>query len=347
MDRVDEMDQMSESDQLSESDQMSEPDPRDERDQMELIQQFYHTPEDLLKRPIVPIYFAPTHIIPFPLPTQQDIDRSTDVIHNGYGYKVARVFQHFAVKYGENVDAMEGRNMVFVRDNKDIPVPRVYAIYYEEDKTYIVMEYIEGKSLRAEWPILSGEQRDAILAKLRVYMDRLSMIPCYSNTYFGGLFGRTLPCAVYHKTKDIGFMIGPFSNEQDFNEAMLARCAYDDNPADRVNFHRHSLSFLGPHETRFTHDAFRRQHIKVRKIPQTTGNGLSDDQCDYEVTIMGWKRAGWYPSYWEYCSAQRFADIEEDDWSLLLDRILDPYPEEYRVMERLRADLWPRVGLPL
>ncbi|KAI9776306.1 MAG: hypothetical protein M1839_000467 [Geoglossum umbratile] len=335
-------------DEEDEMDEMRDIEPRDDRDQMDIIQGFYYKTDEFLERPIVPLYFAPTHLIPFPLPTQQDIDKSTDVIcGTGYEQKVVRVSERFAVKYGKYVDPMEGTNMIFVKDNNTgIPVPRVYAIYSEGDITYIVMEYIEGKTLEAEWDTLSKVQRNAILAKLRGYMNRLRAIRCYSKTYFGSLYGAPLPSARHLQPKEVGHMLGPFSNEQDFNnDAILKRLVYDLATANSVGYFGENLGYMEPHETRFTHDAFRRRNIRVRRVPKTR-NGQSDED-DFEITIMGWSRAGWYPSYWEYCSAMNYADIEETDWASVLDKIFEPYPEELRVMQMIRSELMGRKGLPL
>lgn len=61
--------------------------------------------------------------------------------------------QHFVVKFGRGVNLMEGENMLFVRENKNIHVPRVYALYTrpESGKSFIVIERTIGQTLLSAW----------------------------------------------------------------------------------------------------------------------------------------------------------------------------------------------------
>lgn len=59
------------------------------------------------------------------------------------------------MKFGRNVRPIEANNMLYVAKHTTIPVPRVYAIYQRKENkktiTYILMEYIPGKSLVDLW----------------------------------------------------------------------------------------------------------------------------------------------------------------------------------------------------
>ncbi|KAJ0140963.1 Uncharacterized protein HZ326_16162 [Fusarium oxysporum f. sp. albedinis] len=63
--------------------------------------------------------------------------------------------QRFIMKFGRNVRPIEANNMLYVAKHTTIPVPRVYAIYQRKENkktiTYILMEYIPGKSLVDLW----------------------------------------------------------------------------------------------------------------------------------------------------------------------------------------------------
>jgi hypothetical protein len=60
------------------------------------------------------------------------------------------------VKFGLGVKLIKGENMSFVRENTNVPVPRVYALYSDSKtgKNYIVEERIIGQSLLSVWPQL-------------------------------------------------------------------------------------------------------------------------------------------------------------------------------------------------
>ena len=53
------------------------------------------------------------------------------------------------MKFGLGVNLIEGENMLFVRENTNIPVLQVYALYSDRNtgKNYIIMERIIGESL--------------------------------------------------------------------------------------------------------------------------------------------------------------------------------------------------------
>lgn len=65
------------------------------------------------------------------------------------GRRIVGVGQHFVVKFGLGIDLIEGENMLFVRENTDTPVPRVFALYSDPKtgKNFIVMERILGQTL--------------------------------------------------------------------------------------------------------------------------------------------------------------------------------------------------------
>jgi len=70
-------------------------------------------------------------------------------------------------------------------------------------------------------------------------------------------------------------------------------------------------------------------------------NGEVDDlhAADLRVSLVDWEKAGWYPSYWEYCAAS-WAFRFDDDWSEYLEKVLDPWPTEYAWLHIIRNELW-------
>jgi aminoglycoside phosphotransferase len=52
------------------------------------------------------------------------------------------------------------------------------------------------------------------------------------------------------------------------------------------------------------------------------------------VGIVDWETAGWYPSYWEYTTAQQ-VNPQNSFWVHEIDKFLQPMPEEL-AMERIR-----------
>lgn len=87
--------------------------------------------------------------LPCPLPTDDEIENAPDISMEYGGRRIVAVVQHFVVKFGLGVNPMEGENMLFVRDNTNIRVPRVYALYTNpvSGKHFIIIERIIGQTL--------------------------------------------------------------------------------------------------------------------------------------------------------------------------------------------------------
>ncbi|KZF25289.1 hypothetical protein L228DRAFT_236404 [Xylona heveae TC161] len=54
------------------------------------------------------------------------------------------------------------------------------------------------------------------------------------------------------------------------------------------------------------------------------------------VGVLGWKAAGWYPEYWEYSNAA-IRSCWFPEWFELVQHVLQRYPTEYVVMDKLRG----------
>ena len=110
----------------------------------------------------IPFYAAD---LPCPLPTDSEIENAPDISLEYGGRRVVGIGHHFVVKFGQGVDLAEGENMLFVRENTNICVPRVYALYSDTKtgKSFIVMERIIGETLLAAWPHLTPIDKTHIL----------------------------------------------------------------------------------------------------------------------------------------------------------------------------------------
>jgi hypothetical protein len=139
----------------------------------------------MASRPTLP-YFAPTHLLPAPLPTVAEILASQRILST-LRATVVVVGDHFVVKYGTIVHLQEGENMLFIRKSTSIPVLTVYALFndHETGMNFIVQKYILGKTLEGLWRSLETVEKEALVLQLRRYMDELRSIP--SPGYYGGI----------------------------------------------------------------------------------------------------------------------------------------------------------------
>ncbi|BDD57415.1 hypothetical protein MPDQ_005536 [Monascus purpureus] len=274
--------------------------------------------------------------IPSPLPTDAEIEDAPDISLVYGGRRVVQVGHHFVVKFGKGVDLMEGENMLFVRAKTKVPVPRVFALYSnpETGKKFIVMERIIGQTLLSVWPQLSSPEKELISNTLRTYFDELRQLP--PPNYYGSIDKRHLLDEIFWTREVDPSINGPFASEMALNEGMARKYIYNGAPHYRAEFYRRCFPhILRDHKPTFTHGDFQRKNIMIQNEPKTdTANDPKP-----RLVILDWEKAGWYPSYWEYCLAI-CALRYDNDWCLWIDRVLEPFVAEGAWIQALRLELW-------
>lgn len=82
------------------------------------------------------------------LSTTEEIRASTTVLHNRYGSQAVAVNEQIVAKYGSSIDFLDGQALLYLeRHVPDVPAPRLYAMYYDSDQLFIVMQRIPGERL--------------------------------------------------------------------------------------------------------------------------------------------------------------------------------------------------------
>ncbi|KAJ5358719.1 phosphotransferase enzyme family protein [Penicillium cataractarum] len=222
--------------------------------------------------------------------------------------------------------------MLFVRENTNIPIPRVFALYSdpETSKNYIVIERIIGQTLLSAWPQLSTLEKQRITSDLRRYWDDLRPLP--SPEYYGSVGKRPLLDEIFWTPQPDPLINGPFGSIEDLNEAMIRKYAYNGGSTYRAEYLRKCfpLVFNDP-KAAFTHGDLQRKNIMIREKRQGSD--------EVSLVLIDWEKSGWYPRYWEYCLAV-CALRWDDDWSLWIDRIITPFVAEAAWLQALRLELW-------
>ena len=294
----------------------------------------YHltsTESTMAARPTLP-YFAPAALLPAPLPTVAEILASKRRISAYYEAPVVRIGDHYAVKYGKGTSLQEGENMLFVQQSTSIPVPKVYALFHDKatKNDFIVMDYIPGRELKAVWDELSTAEKRTISLQLRRNLDELRSIP--SPGYYGGIWRQVIRDFYFTDTESIRphpepELSGPKETEEQWAEAMwqcLKKVVMVTGERELAMFRRHYHAIFKGHKPVFTHANL------------FTGNIMLKE--DGTVVIIDWERAGWYPSFWEYCCTILLVR-HEDDWGEWVHEILDTYVGELGWMAHHRTTL--------
>ncbi|KAI0185726.1 kinase-like domain-containing protein [Xylaria flabelliformis] len=256
-------------------------------------------------------YFAPSHVLPAPLPTLDEVLSSNDYLRppinfDGRKLCVVRIGEHFVAKYGQFVRCIEAENMLYVKQHTTIPVPKVYAIYTFDEKTMIIMEFIEGKTLDSS--IMSPQEFDAVGEQLRDQLNQLRQIP--APDWYGSIGRRPL------LDVNSGRQYGPFDNisdmiEKNFDQEFGGGGSIKKFAQIKISFQTTLESVataLGHAYPVFSHGDLHGRNILIQP------NGTP---C-----IIDYELAGFYPSYHERLNSEQLASQLN---------FLDEYPRELQI----------------
>ncbi|GAM90489.1 hypothetical protein ANO11243_085330 [Dothideomycetidae sp. 11243] len=224
---------------------------------------------------------------------------------------------------------LEGKNLRFVKEHFNIPVPDVYAAFTDlnDGMKYVVMEFIEGETLDAIWPGLSPAERANVINQIKSYLLELRKLP--SHGYIGCIDG----------TRNWGPLFGfprkslkPFASEQEMGESVMQTIAgvrkITGEPARSESFLRIIRSTIMPtfqgHEIYFTHGDLQPRNIIVTR--------KSDVPNDLTVTIIDWESASWAPEYREYTIAMTTPEMKSM-WTEVVAEAFQEYRVEYLTMQ--------------
>ncbi|PFH55019.1 hypothetical protein XA68_11038 [Ophiocordyceps unilateralis] len=289
-------------------------------------------------------WFRDRNELPARLPTRVQIETATTEfpsIYDASSRRTVLVNENFVVKYGPAVFENEGHALLLVESYPDIPAPRLYAMYREEGKLYIIMEFIAGLRLSDVWQRLSEEEKSTVVSQLRLAFETLRSIP--SPGYFGGVSGGPLPHRYFFSLDSDPQVTGPFSAEEDLCRALVLRSAKNWESWGRRGwmtdfFARHLPTTLRGHDSVLTHSDFQRKNILIKEYSSMANPGSVPQKHLHLAAILDWESAGWYPSYWGYALCFAYFDWS-DDWPEKVERILEPYVNESALMRILVQDL--------
>ncbi|OIW22755.1 kinase-like protein [Coniochaeta ligniaria NRRL 30616] len=284
--------------------------------------------------PIDILFCVPSDALPRPLPSPEDVESCPDVLQDSVSRRTVRVCDCYVVKHGVEVQPIEGKNMVFVKEHTEISVPRLFAVFQKPIRpgsevlsTFIVMENIPGATLQSQWPVLTDDEKGSIARQLRNNLDMLREIP--SPGYFGALGKEKLSDNVFWTDEDISSINGPFATSEELVNGLVQRYIRDggERMLHKAAYYARVLpGIFQADRSVFTHNDLQPKNIIIRP--------------DGKVAIVDWAAAGWYPPYWEYATAMFAVAAWKDDWHRYLGQILDEFPNQYAWLNALRAEMW-------
>ena len=205
--------------------------------------------------------------------------------------------------------------MRFISQHTSIPVPKVICAFTHSGRTYIVMERIQGDMIANGWLRRSEESKAKLLSQLAGLVQQMRDIRPPEGTRIasvddGSIYDCRLPGP--------SLRFGPYDTVQDFHRYLRRGMEFDSrvdlDVQELIKWHEKSWPLV------LTHGDLSSLNILARG--------------DEIVGIIDWETAGWYPSYWEYTSANQ-VHLFWSFWADEIDKFLQPMPEEL-AMERIR-----------
>jgi hypothetical protein len=259
---------------------------------------------------VVVEYLCPEKQLPGPHPTIPEILSSLDVRRHDEERELKIVdVGPFQIKFGPNLNLLEGRNMLFVKEKRPhVGVQVVYSLLRDlkHGLNFIVMERIVGGSLLSElWPGMCESHKTQVITELGGYVSQLRSIP--SPGYFGSVDGSGLLDPTFRD----GDRPERFAT---LDELILGHArATHLSPAEELE--TKNIVFTNPVSV-FTVGVLYPKNIIVR------ANG--------ELVLTAWGFAGWYPSCWEYVRAMAGWEwswqVLDPDWLRRMDQyVMDQF----------------------
>ncbi|KAM0228839.1 hypothetical protein ACHAPO_010476 [Fusarium lateritium] len=270
------------------------------------------------------------------IPTIAEIRASTELLSPpDASAKVVKVGT-FAVKFGHTVSLQEADALRFVSTNSKVPVPEVFEtiVELETGVTFIIMEYIDGKTLGDLWPSLEASDKLEITNQLRAALQNLRSLEPQSPSYFGSVDRQPLLDGIFWTPGQDPSTSGPFNTEEELNQGILKRLAEYEPQAHLTLLRTLMNATLCNHQVKFTHGDLQPKNILAKR----TGSDGSQRQ-KYEVIIIDWEISGWYPEYWEFCNAT-VAGKFRPEWLNVAQDMMHVYTSEYLMLYKIRSLLF-------
>lgn len=269
------------------------------------------------------------------LPTVNEINTSSEVLSQPDGAaKVVKVYERFAVKFGKGVSLIEAENMAFISSHTGISMPKVFAAFTEPETnmTYIIMEFVQGATLETLLPTLSAREKSDICRHVRDALNEIRQLP--SPDYFGGIGRRPYSDTVFWTSDNRPAISGPFADQAEMNQGLMERLRQSES-APYVQFMGEIIGqVLHGHRAVLTHGDVQPKNIIVNR----TGT-REDGSGTFEISLIDWELAGWYPEYWEFCSST-IACRWKPGWLELVLGILHAYRTEYLLMQAIYSTVY-------
>lgn len=275
------------------------------------------------------------------IPTPDEIRNTTTIIKQRIGQTVVAVGRDILVKYGRSTSEREGQTLLYLETClPKVPAPRLYSMYYDAEDLFIVMELVPGAPLDILWQDITEDEKTALTAELRCIFEGMRLAVCPDPAFFGSVDRGPVPDHLFYSMTGDKKITGPFDSEKAFNDALVLQYRTIRDMNGYTNFktafyERNIHQAMRGHKPTFTHCDAQRKNIVV----DLKGEKDQEKPRSFDVFLVDWEEAGWYPEYWEYFSA--FIGLSwNDDWGDRVEEFIPAWPAEAAWMRMVHQDLF-------
>ncbi|BCR94674.1 uncharacterized protein AKAW2_11720A [Aspergillus luchuensis] len=277
------------------------------------------------------------------LPTTDEIRACTNVLWETMASKVVTFNDNIVVKYGGCINTWEGQALIYLeRHVPEVPAPRLYAMYYEGKQLFLVMQRIPGVQLDTIWPTLTPSEKDGIIAKLQLIFSAMRKAECPWPNFFGGLDGGGVHHYLFYSQHGDQKFLGPFTGEPAFVAGLVgnyrALVERNNHPDYKARFYEKYLArVLQGHRPTLTHGDVQQKNIM---IVEDTSCSNEQGERSFDVVLVDWENAGWFPDFWEFfCASHPFIFEWDEDWSWRVQDFVEVWPAEMAIMQLIDREL--------
>ncbi|EUC46588.1 hypothetical protein COCMIDRAFT_25417 [Bipolaris oryzae ATCC 44560] len=203
-------------------------------------------------------------------------------VHMNYVFRVRdQVF-----KVGDEQQIIEeAENLIYLAENSRVRVPKVYKLTY------------------TDWMSSTEEERTTLCARLREQYRLLRSIP--SEGYYGRVHCQAFDRKMGMFRTNCKQSCGPYKTYEEFTSAVIRSAEVNalirrvqegeylcEDQDTMLSEYKQALEISADRKPVFTHVDPSLKNIILRRIPST-----QDQPPDWEVTLIDWAGAGWYPAW--------------------------------------------------
>ncbi|KAJ5715454.1 phosphotransferase enzyme family protein [Penicillium malachiteum] len=174
-------------------------------------------------------------------------------------------------------------------------------MYQEGHEIFLIIYRVPGVQLDSIWSSLEPSEKDDIITNLNEICEKMRKVECPVPNFYGSLDGGGLHTFLFRNNNDHRNYLGPFFCKSEFVAGLVGNYRALTNRNDLPNYkarfyEKYMFRVLEGHRSVLTHGDLQQKNIMVVENKSSNCEG----RRSFDVVLVDWESAGWYPDYWEF-----------------------------------------------